>query len=177
MRRRDGLPSYLARVRIKYDGATTLVILNPEDKEFPDYRIDNRTRKAIRVNQKGCQAFDRIPAGESLPYAWDEPSFNPRTLVAQLTSKDMLEVSLDSLQQYPKMRVGSQVLQVEVFAEGPTKVLCLRQVTAATQRHAGPLDWNLLERETSLTLSHIQFSLEGNADSLSVASDQHCSFD
>ena len=67
----------------------------------------------------------------SLAYAWDEPSVQPRLLDVQLTGGDIIELSLDSLKHYPPFRVSMQVLDVEVYAEGPTKVLCVRHLSKA----------------------------------------------
>ena len=78
---------------MKLDGATTLIVVSPEDLEYPEYKIENRTKDNIVLQQKGCEHSDFLPAEGTLPYAWDDPSARNKTLLLQFENTN--EVSLD----------------------------------------------------------------------------------
>ena len=156
---------YLARVRVKMDNASTLIIVSPENMEFPGYRIENMTSKVMKISQVYSSNFDLIEPKSKVPYAWDKP-MAPHTLEISFEGhNEQLEVSLDYLKSYVPIRVGRDRMRVVVCAKGPTKVLA---VESTNLQDEVPREWtemsaaNPLESDAPEILqSELQMAIQG----------------
>ena len=138
----DSKLSYLVRVRIRIDNASTLIIVSPENIEFPGYRVENNTRKFMKISQVSSKNYDILEPKEKLAYAWDKP-MAPHTLVLSFQGHDeRLEVNMDQLKSYPPIRVGRDKMKVIVSANGPTKVLSVKLLNDRKSK-----DWIELGKE------------------------------
>lgn len=154
----------LARVQVKLDRATAVVLVGPESAEFPTYLLENRSRRALVVRQAGvAHAVDELlPANAVRPFAWDEPMVAPRRLAVRVADSDVAaDVNLDKIRRYPLKGFQRLSLLVEVAASGPTRVLRVWDAEAADR------DWAevKLEAERELRAEYI-FNLEGVALSI-----------
>jgi len=128
---------FLAKIDIRMDKKTTFISISPENTEFPVYRIENNTKNVLLLlRQKGFLIVDYVQPGESVPYAWDEPSQSSQTLQVQFDKGTgrIKEFQLDELKTYPSFEISDRVTQeailitCEVLAEGPTKVLQITEI-------------------------------------------------
>jgi hypothetical protein len=70
-------------------------------------------------------ASDRLRAGESIPYAWDYP-LDRHVVTVHVEGTDLRQsYELDAIRHHRSIGFGKKVLTVSVFADGPTKVLCI----------------------------------------------------
>ena len=120
---KDSALYYLARVRVKIDNASTLVIVSPENNEFPGYKIENQTTKLMKIHQVHSTFTDIIQPKSNIPYAWDKPMAPHKIVISFDGHDEQLEVDLDRLKTYVPIRVGRDRIRVIVSAKGPTKVL------------------------------------------------------
>ena len=74
---------------------TMFVILRPQDKENPLFRIQNRSiNHIVFYRQRGCDGhpWNQLMPGESLPYAWEEPMRSKKlTVRVAAKSQDLLK--------------------------------------------------------------------------------------
>lgn len=117
---------YLARVEVKVERATSFVIFNNEDPDFPPYRIENCTSQTISIYQKEVRnKMQKLRAFEAQPYAWEEPS-KPRLLVVELKGDPIIskEFSLDKIKAHaePMIAADGTQLRTEIIVDGPTRV-------------------------------------------------------
>ena len=136
MRHADSNLVFLTKVDIRIERKTIFVCVSPENTEFPIYRIDNLTSNVLLLlRQKGFHTIDYVRPGEIAPYAWDEPSDSSQTIQVQFDKGTGLirEFQLDELGEYPSVDTTDMytqerlILKCEVLAEGPTKVLRVRE--------------------------------------------------
>jgi hypothetical protein len=136
MRDTDSNLVFLTKVDIRIEKKTIFICISPENTEFPIYRIDNLTSNVLLLlRQKGFHTIDYVRPGEIAPYAWDEPSDSSQTIQVQFDKGTGLirEFQLDELGEYPSVDTTDTVtqerliLKCEVLAEGPTKVLRIRE--------------------------------------------------
>jgi vacuolar protein sorting-associated protein 13A/C len=119
---------YRLGVKVRLEEATTVIVLAPETKEFPDYLIDNQSTFALAVQQKGVTkaAPITVDSGTKIPYVWDEVYATKKKLMVSFSNtNETKEYNFDKLKLWPPIVVDNHYLTVEVLAEGPTKVLRL----------------------------------------------------
>ncbi|KAJ2607329.1 Vacuolar protein sorting-associated protein 13 [Coemansia sp. RSA 1365] len=126
----------LLKIDVLLEGACLFVVVQRESSCWP-YLVENLTPTDVVVWQQreksGEQSASATPterrymirAGESLDYAWDEPTIEPKLLVisAQGNSRRVSLQEIGEQRPFIYGRTASATMNVEVAAAGPRQVL------------------------------------------------------
>eukprot|EP01102_Stenamoeba_stenopodia_P019517 TRINITY_DN7393_c0_g1_i1.p1 TRINITY_DN7393_c0_g1~~TRINITY_DN7393_c0_g1_i1.p1 ORF type:complete len:919 (-),score=173.03 TRINITY_DN7393_c0_g1_i1:117-2720(-) len=150
-----------ARVNIKFVDDITTVFFIPQQADMLPYRIQNElTSLPISISQLGTNCVDQIGPGKRIPYTWDNLSIRPLLLKLKIRDTEV-ELGLEQLGRYPlvvKSSQGSVKVWVELEAEGPIRVLRLRESEKehAQQNFYDGEDWTMVDT----TIQQVQYKLQ-----------------
>eukprot|EP00742_Colponemidia_sp_Colp-10_P011678 GILJ01013009.1.p1 GENE.GILJ01013009.1~~GILJ01013009.1.p1 ORF type:complete len:1942 (-),score=279.50 GILJ01013009.1:31-5289(-) len=161
----------LTRVELKLEKATVFVIFR-EQQTHP-YRIENLSLEKLRVHQKGQKKkSDLLLPYESRSYAWMEPTA-AKALVVELASSNRIlgTFNLDKINEHTPIQLPvhddhpAHALYVSVFAEGPTKILRIRDWKTDPNLSAE----KRVKRDEKRSLVTTQLSLKMNLQGIGIS--------
>ncbi|PRP86239.1 vacuolar protein sorting-associated protein 13 family protein, partial [Planoprotostelium fungivorum] len=125
---------YLARVQLQFERAIFFVVIHPESKEFPPYRIENMTPMSLVVYQRVVGAPERIDPYQAISYTWDEPSRFHGLVVEVINGDFKKDYTLDVIKSHKPVNIqfnrangqkSTVRLIVDIVANGPTRTMRL----------------------------------------------------
>jgi len=146
LRRSEDLGRDVLNVRVREDLATGMVhIVLSDSSQRSMYRIENRTLHMIEVRHVGEYADSLLPIvikdRRACAFGYEEMTSNSRALVAvRVRSEKAAETQVDFFSDVgsgPKevqvVGEGAREVQVRVYSEGRTKVLCVTHTWAVVK--------------------------------------------
>ncbi|KAJ3072035.1 hypothetical protein HDU98_004400 [Podochytrium sp. JEL0797] len=120
----------LIRAEVILENATLFIIFTREEGRWP-IRIENKSDVNVYFWQQNAKNRYEVPATESRPYSWDNPSLASKSVILNINGKeraiDVREIGHLVPFKYPNVdgtgRGGTMTIQV--YAEGPTLVISL----------------------------------------------------
>lgn len=140
-------------VIIKSIEGTTFVVFAEQSGELENskaivvsYELQNKTRYDLSVKQKDSDFTMELPGNTTLPFCWDVPQVLEPRLHLRLTSDPIrhapADLSLDVIARFPEIpfyvAADGTRLNLEVQAQGPKKVLIIKDATAPALKQTQP---------------------------------------
>ncbi|KAK9722186.1 Vacuolar protein sorting-associated protein 13 [Basidiobolus ranarum] len=127
----------LIKIQISLEGPTIFAFLSKEEQKWP-FKIENTSPVDIQFYQQKPSAKDlinarttsyqsqvyKVPAGESRRYAWDYPFVKHKSLVLDVHGVTR-EVSLQAIGPLLPLKYDTDIMSIDVVADGPTVILKL----------------------------------------------------
>jgi len=113
------------QVSVKLRKSAAFIVFRREAEDEPQYAVDNKSSKIIKLWQVGSQPRDcghRVHPGNRICFCWDRPHDKHVVELAQQDCKDTIEIKMD---QFGEIRLPG-TLKAQVLAEGSTRTLQVR---------------------------------------------------
>eukprot|EP00960_Hanusia_phi_P051532 760853-Hanusia_phi.AAC.10 len=134
----DGDSPLNVSIEIRLRKAAAFIVLRKEKEDYPQYAVDNQTSRAIEYWQAIESASAKLTVhqlvpGQRAPLCWDRPH-----------EAHVISMKLEGVKENVKVKMNKFAtfqlaggLQAEVFADGPTRSLRVREVSASSSLSCG----------------------------------------